>query len=595
MNRIVGALVGVFLTTVVEMPTALAQVATAGGVLKGVSPDGTEITVTLGSGVRAKDQRFRVSARTQVTLDDKRIKLGELSPGTKVTVTYDKSSRLITRIRARSAAPEAPDQTGTSDTPSKDARKKDTAKPVWTMDLSKMRIPDAPATGRIHGEDFTAEQAELEGGILTLREGKDFFPEKAVKLFLFLKEGESVEGKTFRVTGKERFRSPHVHVQWRAKKGEGVPETETVMDNYAMVLEFGKIKDSRLPGRIYLCLPNTTKSFVAGTFVVGEGSDKDEAGLGAEIFGTISIQGVQKGARIEVGCLGRSPEGKLEGPGVSLELGGSGRWATSTTWKPRNSTLAQDEKGRLTHKHVNRPLGKYLVYCRSTTVASDGTVQHEGYYDWKWVQIKDVKSKVPVDLTIDPSNSGMVEVTVDGPTKESSVTYLPLDEEGQLPLPEAHAYVSVSGAKLEGGKAIIRGLREGKYQVAMGPWQPGTRLPSVKATVEVKRGSTTKVQLVMMPDLQVSRVYLKEGYMRALVKNSGSARAEKVDVVFLVDAKPESKYGPIPLNVGQEAEASSQRLPPGTHVVKVVVDPDNEIREWDETNNAKEATLSSPR
>jgi len=38
------------------------------------------------------------------------------------------------------------------------------------------------------------------------------------------------------------------------------------VEGYAMRLEFGKESDGKVPGKIYLCLPDEGKSFVAGTF-----------------------------------------------------------------------------------------------------------------------------------------------------------------------------------------------------------------------------------------------------------------------------------------------------------------------------------------
>ena len=35
-----------------------------------------------------------------------------------------------------------------------------------------------------------------------------------------------------------------------------------------MRLEFGKLSGGKLPGKIYLCLPDQEKSFIAGTFEV---------------------------------------------------------------------------------------------------------------------------------------------------------------------------------------------------------------------------------------------------------------------------------------------------------------------------------------
>jgi hypothetical protein len=34
-----------------------------------------------------------------------------------------------------------------------------------------------------------------------------------------------------------------------------------------MKLEFGEVKEGRLPGRIYLCYPDDERSYVAGRFV----------------------------------------------------------------------------------------------------------------------------------------------------------------------------------------------------------------------------------------------------------------------------------------------------------------------------------------
>jgi hypothetical protein len=37
---------------------------------------------------------------------------------------------------------------------------------------------------------------------------------------------------------------------------------------YAMRLEFGALANNRMPGKIYLCTPDETKSYIAGTFNV---------------------------------------------------------------------------------------------------------------------------------------------------------------------------------------------------------------------------------------------------------------------------------------------------------------------------------------
>jgi hypothetical protein len=372
--------------------------------------------------------------------------------------------------------------------PAKDHRAKtDVRKPAWTLDLAQMKIPDAKASGKIRDVDFVLDKAELENGVLTLRQGKDFFPDAAVKVWLFLKDEETVEGKSFRITPNKGFGGPHLELNWKPKgqKGQPFPKSETFFsDKYAMILEFGKAKGNVIPGTIYLCVADELKSCVAGTFTLGA-----EPAGGGEISGKLTVRGDAKGLWIEVGCLGKNPKGQLEAPGVGFELGKGNMSATCSTWAPRNTKLAWDQKtGSGTHKHTNRPAGRYLVYLRGRAgPQKDGPINYEGYHDWKWVELKDDKSKVTVDLTIDPSNQGNLEVQVTGSPKDAVVTYLPLDADGRLPLPEAHRYFSASSsAKLEGGKAIIRGLREGKYQVACG---------GATADVEVKRATTVTVKM----------------------------------------------------------------------------------------------------
>ncbi len=135
----------------------------------------------------------------------------------------------------------------------------------WKMDLKGVSIPARQAGGMIHGDPVTMSKAVLDHGILTLRDGKDFFPDHALVIFLFLKKGESVENRIFEYTTKSGFGSPHVHMKWK-EQGADVPKTKIWMRDYAMFLQFGKRKGKELPGKIYVCLPDEMKSFIAGSF-----------------------------------------------------------------------------------------------------------------------------------------------------------------------------------------------------------------------------------------------------------------------------------------------------------------------------------------
>ena len=356
------------------------------------------------------------------------------------------------------------------------AKKSDTPKPAWTSDVTKMKIPETKASGTIHGVDFTVEKAELENGVLSLRQGKDFFPDLALDIFLFLKDNEKIEGKNFKITTTAGFDAPHINMKWKAKDGQ-IPETETYTRDYAMLLQFGKGKDGIIPGKIYVCLPDKSKSCVAGTFTIGEAD-----AAGGEISGKITLRGALKNPWLDVGCLGKDPKGQLECPGVGFPVNQGASSATCTTWKPRNTTLSWKDKTGGMHRHTARPPGHYLVFLRGRTEGADDS---EGFYDWKWVELKDDKSKVTADLTIDFAKLGTLEVAVPGAANDSLVSYCPLDASGKLPL-DVHFFLQAA-AKVQGGKAVIRLLREGKYQVECN---------GAKAEVQVKPGMTAKVELM---------------------------------------------------------------------------------------------------
>ena len=139
------------------------------------------------------------------------------------------------------------------------------AGPTWKKDATEEKIPSALATGMAHGVRFQVENASIQNGILTLRQGKDFFANQEFMVFTFLKPSEPLDGKTLLVKPNDGLGVPHIHFRYRIAD-QGVPEIEIFMKNYTMKVEFGAASDHKIPGKIYLCLPDREKSFVAGAF-----------------------------------------------------------------------------------------------------------------------------------------------------------------------------------------------------------------------------------------------------------------------------------------------------------------------------------------
>ena len=140
--------------------------------------------------------------------------------------------------------------------------------PAWTDDPDKMEVPDAKASGKIHGKPFTVQEARLENGVLTLRRGTDLFPDLAVDVMLWIKQDEKPEGKKVTVTPDQTAGVPLIRLQWRDKPGAkgGPPKQAHFKNGYALLLEMGDRTGDRIAGKIYICLPDDEKSVVAGTF-----------------------------------------------------------------------------------------------------------------------------------------------------------------------------------------------------------------------------------------------------------------------------------------------------------------------------------------
>src|ERR1039458_7943550 len=74
---------------------------------------------------------------------------------------------------------------------------------------------------------------------------------------------ESLAGKNLNILA-DTNKSARVTLHW--KDDTGAVQKTSYEINYAMRLEFGAIAKGKLPGKIYLCTPDTEKSYLMGTF-----------------------------------------------------------------------------------------------------------------------------------------------------------------------------------------------------------------------------------------------------------------------------------------------------------------------------------------
>lgn len=134
---------------------------------------------------------------------------------------------------------------------------------TWTLDLTNAELPDTTAAGSIHGSGFLCEKAILQGGLLSLNQGKTSPWDLAVSVRLFAHHGEELSGKTVEIA-PDRPRVPRVGLRWRNEQQKSA--TQNITNGYALKVMFGQATNGHMPGKIYLCLPDPAKSFVAGTF-----------------------------------------------------------------------------------------------------------------------------------------------------------------------------------------------------------------------------------------------------------------------------------------------------------------------------------------
>ena len=141
-----------------------------------------------------------------------------------------------------------------------------TLPPAWTLDVDKATIPASKVNGTISGTNFVAETAMCTADALRLFQGASLSPDREILIYLHLNPGQSPTGHTWKVTQDMRDRSvPQVVKRWKTNP-RYAPIAKAYSSGYVMKLELGEITNGVLPGKIFVALPDTEQTVVAGEF-----------------------------------------------------------------------------------------------------------------------------------------------------------------------------------------------------------------------------------------------------------------------------------------------------------------------------------------
>jgi hypothetical protein len=138
----------------------------------------------------------------------------------------------------------------------------------WTLDLGNAQYPDTPAAGLFRGNAFHVEHAIFANGTLSLRQGGGTNSRTFV-ITISLREGETLPGHSYKFLTDAPSPPPGIKLEWHENNSKKT-QTQTFANGYAMKLDFfwPKPAHGKIPAMIYLCVPDSDKSYLAGKFDV---------------------------------------------------------------------------------------------------------------------------------------------------------------------------------------------------------------------------------------------------------------------------------------------------------------------------------------
>jgi hypothetical protein len=361
--------------------------------------------------------------------------------------------------------PQAQIKNETSSTSSPiDAPKAEEVKLVHEMDPAKHHLPSGTVRATFGGITFPMEAfIEDENLIFRTVKSESTSTEQEIRV------------KLGSYTDPHSFESKHLIVKQDETPGPKVPEilVKATKDNlrlfpngYALTLQVGTRQNWKLPGNIYLCLPDEEKTVLAGTFFAAFPRQPTEP-PGPEdlpyIKGSVAVIGAQPTNGVRVGYIVDERPGMFSMGSADLTLGEittSVGWVRNESDKPRVTMLLPGDGKQVScrYEHSKLTTGRYLVYA---SLLPDGPIA------WKWVAVLPGETHT-IDLTLDATQTGGIEVNT--PVEAvKNVEMAPADKPGFHQLDPSMFTACAWQFKLEkpiiARKAVFKNLSPGRYEV----------------------------------------------------------------------------------------------------------------------------------
>ncbi|MBB4863129.1 hypothetical protein HNP46_001976 [Pseudomonas nitritireducens] len=118
--------------------------------------------------------------------------------------------------------------------------------------------------GELNGKPFEPEQAEFIDGVLSLREGQDFYAHREIQVRLAAPASGPLR---LDVLPDDKGRLPEIELSWLAP-GQDLPEAMRLQRGYSLHLDLAPKAPNRLQGAFHLVLPAELHTTLSGTIEV---------------------------------------------------------------------------------------------------------------------------------------------------------------------------------------------------------------------------------------------------------------------------------------------------------------------------------------